>query len=167
MKTKVISIALLCAFLLSPFLGVRSVAANENSANVVVCKTAPCDVLTQATVDTMRAQSQFWGLYLSRGNGQWTWEAHQAWSRSYSNGFKYPGFGVAIPDEVRIRRNSNTSIPRMGLYWWKNVLAYSQPGWMNNAEVPVALSDANALKTIKGAAIPQPTWKEWDNTIST
>ena len=126
----------------------------------VVCQGGPCAVLTPVEIAGLKKGASDWaGLYLSYG-GKYDYKYSQSWVR-VPNSAEWPSFGTIdlVPSEIRIKRDSFTSIPQMGVYWWKNQLAFYEPGWLIPGEIPTPLPNyTGALTTILAQDIPQPDW---------
>lgn len=120
--------AILAGTLASLAISAHPVYAQEEITSVIYCKGAdpnPCEILSEAALVDLESISKFWmyqsyGMYDFRIQGVW-----------------YTRAVDPIPDEIHIDRDSFTSIPQLGIYWWKDRLVYHESGWTYDDDIPL------------------------------
>ena len=158
--------ALAIALVVLAAMPVHPAYAQETVHPAVTCSEGtPCVVLTQTEIASLGQEAADWNLYLSYGEHNFKYTF--AWVRP-ENPAGWYSFGPTelVPSKIRIPRDSFTSVPQMGIYWWKDQLVYHQPGRLLNGEINTLLTSPGPLTTVLETNIPMPNWNDdyaWDD----
>lgn len=116
-----------------------------------------CQVLSPQEIATLQADADFWGLYISNGDNSYRYKGEIT---RVPNQAGWNTFGQinAVPSEIRVRRDSWTSIPQMGIYWWKNQLLVTKPGYLLEGEIPTPLPAKGGTNPVEEIGVP-----DWNN----
>ena len=149
MKTKFWQIVLAILVLILGLATVNPVFAQEETyEEIVYCDNQSdrsCEILSARTIEFLKDKSNRWDYFLSYGENNYS-----------IRGIWYTKPFDPIPSEIHIAKDSYTSLPQMGIFWWKDHLVYYQSGWLRGNNTP--LTNPGDPIILKTEDINDDTW---------